>query len=376
MKWRIKRVMSRLMPRAVGLVILCGLSLAATGRVAVAADVYEPDGHHYRARSLALDGPPQEHTFGTAADEDWLCFYGMKDQLYILESMDVGPRCNTVFELYNATGKKIDDGGVFANTHRTDYGEAEEVTWRCPAAGTYYLRVMQKDPVIFGIGTQYSLYLWDGTAPQNIPVPVFGEVTSSITLKAISGAEVRLIDLTGLDSDRVCVTEPMGLYELYAPNGEYRLEVRATGYKMQSKLVSVRGEAVENLFALVPTDTPKPDLAVPAVSGPATALAGSSVTVQYKLANKGEVPSKPFSVAIYLSQVRRVDFGRSRRVGFIRGINLDAGILCIRQDTVKIPSDLQTGTYWIVVAADPAGSIAESCETNNSRVSLDMMTVE
>jgi hypothetical protein len=150
------------------LVFLALISLAQAVAGATGPDQYEVDDHFYQARNLALNGSDQIHNFHDAADEDWLSFYAAKGNLYFLGTTKYpGARCNTVFELYNAEGKLIDDElGSFAGTHATGYGEPEQITWQCPADGTYYLRVRQEDPEVFGEDTEYAVYLWDGTGPQ------------------------------------------------------------------------------------------------------------------------------------------------------------------------------------------------------------------
>jgi hypothetical protein len=359
-----------------GVAICCFLIPPALFAAATEPDQYEVDDHYYQARSLALNGVEQSHTFHDDADEDWLSFYATMDNLYFLGTENPGANCNTVFELYNAEGKIIDDEiGSFAETHFTGDGEAEQVTWQCPGDGIYYLRVMQEDPEIFGEGTEYAVYLWDGTGPQG-EMPVRGKVTNSKTLKPVQGAKVKLIQIPSGMVQGPAVTDSKGIYQLSATDGEYQLQVRATGYKSKTKLITVQGEPVTTNFALTPSIVFKPDLAVTAVTGPVAAPPGGSITVKSTLVNQGEATSGKFNLYIYLSEVPRVDFGRSRLLKVISGITLGAGTSSVRKNMVTIPLDFQTGAYRIVVSADQTNSVAESNETNNCKASLNNVTVE
>jgi hypothetical protein len=371
---RVHRIKRRL---AAGLAVLCFLMVSALSSAATGPDQYEVDDHHYRARNLALNGVEQSHTFHDGADEDWLSFYAVKETIYFLGTREYpGVRCNTVFELYNAAGKMIDDElGSFAETRVTGYGEPEQITWQCPADGIYYLRVLQADPEVFGDDTEYAIYLWDGSGPEG-EMPVRGIVTDSKSTKPIQGARVKLIKTSNGVVQGIAVTDSRGRFQLSAMDGHYRLEARATGHAMQSKSVTVQGEPVTAYFALAPTTVSKPDLTVTAVSGPAAAKPGGSITVRSTVKNLGSVASGNFNLYIYLSEVPYVDFGRSRLLKIIKGLALDAGARNALTNTMKVPLDCQAGAYRIVVSADQDGRVAESNETNNRKASLNSVMVE
>jgi hypothetical protein len=361
---------------ATGLSVVCFLMASALSSAATGPDQYEVDDQHYRARSLALNGVEQSHTFHDGADEDWLSFYATIDSLYFLGTKNPGARCNTVFELYNAEGKIIDDEiGSFAETHVTGYGEAEQVTWQCPASGVYYLRVLQADPQVFGDDTEYAIYLWDGSGPEG-EMPVRGIVTDSISTKPIQEARVKLIKTANGVVQGLAVTDSRGRYQLSATDGAYKVQVRTTGYNTQTKLITVQGEPVVKSFALTPSIVSKPDLAVTAVSGPATAAPGANISVRSTVKNKGLVTSGAFNLCFYLSEGPQVDFGHARLLRVIKGLTLAAGAVISLNNTMIVPADLQSGVYYLVLSADQTHSVAESNEINNCRAALNSVTVE
>lgn len=358
--------------------VFCLLMPPSLFAAATEPDQYEVDDHYYQARSLPLNGLEQSHTFHHAADEDWLNFYATKDKLYFLGTKDPGTNCNTVFELYNAEGQIIDDEiGSFEATHATGYGEVEEVGWQCPADGIYYLRVMQEDPEVFGVNTEYAVYLWDGTGPNDLMSTVEGKVTNGKTKKPVQGAIVTLTAVSNGTTGEPDETNARGRYTLLALSGKkYKLKVQAAGYQAQTKTITVKVEPVSVNFALTPTATSKPDLAVTRVTVPIESQPPGSIVVKSILANQGEAASGKFKLYIYLSEVPRVDFGRSHLLEVISGITLDAGATAVRKKAVTIPFDVAPGTYRIVVSADQLGNVAESSETNNCKASINNVVVE
>ncbi|MDR1625801.1 MAG: DVUA0089 family protein [Spirochaetia bacterium] len=102
--------------------------------VRMEADEYEPDGDFASAREIPL-GTPQQHTFTTADDVDWVKFQVSQPGRYTIRARGLkSTRLDTCIELYGSGRdliKEDDDGGESLDSR----------LWAQLQAGTYYLKV-------------------------------------------------------------------------------------------------------------------------------------------------------------------------------------------------------------------------------------------
>jgi subtilisin family serine protease/subtilase family serine protease len=109
-----------------------------------------------------------------------------------------------------------------------------------------------------------------------------------------------------------------------------------------------------------------PDLQVTAVTAPALAAAGSSISVGDVTANQGSAAAGTSSTGFYLSTNGSVDasdlFLGSRTVG-----GLVAGAASSATTVLQLPADLVAGNYYVIAVADWNSAVAETVESNNSR---------
>lgn len=117
----------------------------------------------------------------------------------------------------------------------------------------------------------------------------------------------------------------------------------------------------------------QPDLIVTNVSGPASAVVGTSINVANTvsnvndLANKKYADSGSFSVGIYIapSVGGLPDMNHLTLLGSRSVANLAPGESSADTTAVTIPTSLAEGTYVLVVIADNGGVVAEADEGNN-----------
>lgn len=110
-----------------------------------------------------------------------------------------------------------------------------------------------------------------------------------------------------------------------------------------------------------------PDLVMTAVSGPASAPRGTSITVSNSILNQGTgTATNSSTVGIYLS-TDAVITTADRRIGTRSIPALAVGVTSTASSAVTIPSTLAAGNYYIGVIADYSNTVKESVETNNSR---------
>jgi len=110
-----------------------------------------------------------------------------------------------------------------------------------------------------------------------------------------------------------------------------------------------------------------PDLRVSALSAPASASAGSAITVSDTTRNDGGGSAAASSTAFYLSANSTLDAGDSPLGG--RSVTaLAAGASQAGSTTVTLPSALAPGSYYLLAQADGGAQVAEAIETNNVAV--------
>ncbi len=107
-----------------------------------------------------------------------------------------------------------------------------------------------------------------------------------------------------------------------------------------------------------------PDLTVPSVSAPSSAVAGSAIAVTYTVANAGAEAAGASFVKFYLStdlqlDASDVDLGSSSEIP-----PLPAGASVTGTTTVVVPGG-RSGTFYLLAIADGTGVIAEANEGNN-----------
>jgi subtilase family serine protease len=108
------------------------------------------------------------------------------------------------------------------------------------------------------------------------------------------------------------------------------------------------------------------DLTVTGLSGPASAGAGSTITISDTTSNQGASAAPASVTRFYLS----TDFTLDATDVLLQGRSVPAlagGASNSAATSVTIPASTADGAYVVFAKADGAGTVAESSETNNSR---------
>jgi hypothetical protein len=108
------------------------------------------------------------------------------------------------------------------------------------------------------------------------------------------------------------------------------------------------------------------DLAVSALTAPATTGAGQVATVSDTTKNQGGAGAGGSQTRFYLSLNTAVD-GADVILGNRAVVALAAGASEAASSGLTIPAGTATGTYYLLACADAAGVIAETVESNNCR---------
>ena len=111
-----------------------------------------------------------------------------------------------------------------------------------------------------------------------------------------------------------------------------------------------------------------PDLTVLTVTVPALGAAGSALSVTDTVKNQGGATSGATERAFYLSENTGLDSGDvelGRRTLPALGVSASH----VATESLVLPVSLETGTYYILVVADPGNIVTESAESNNLKAS-------
>jgi subtilisin family serine protease/subtilase family serine protease len=111
-----------------------------------------------------------------------------------------------------------------------------------------------------------------------------------------------------------------------------------------------------------------PDLIVSALTAPAAAAPGSTISVSDTTRNHGGNSAEPSTTRFYLSTNSTLD--ASDIVVGTRSVPLLAvGVSSSAPASITLPTAVTPGTYYILALADAANAITESIESNNTRAS-------
>jgi hypothetical protein len=129
----------------------------------------------------------------------------------------------------------------------------------------------------------------------------------------------------------------------------------------------VESSESDNCGASASVTIRRPNLVVTAVSGPSSATAGDTISVQYTVSNTGNGTASGFwGENIALSPDQTV--GSDRLVGLNTVVTqLAPGASVVRNASFVIPAELE-GNYSFVVVADATASLVETDESDNARL--------
>lgn len=126
----------------------------------VSADEWEDDDSCAAASTITTDGSPQTHNFHDEGDLDWVKFTATSGKTYIIQTQNVGDNVDTVLLFYD-----VCEAPPLASEDDA-FGRTVRLEWDCTSSGTYYVRLQQHNPSVYGEGTNYDLSVSvDSTAP-------------------------------------------------------------------------------------------------------------------------------------------------------------------------------------------------------------------
>jgi len=156
---------------SVFVVILFAVSLASvsvSAETVVEPDSHEPDDSPIQAILVSTDGEFLSHNTHAKADEDWVSFFAVAGEELYIRAENLGFRSDLVITLFDTDANTI----LVAQDGPLAY-QSEDIVWLVPADGTYFVRVNQFDPAVFGEGTNFDLiiYQWNPSIDPDLYEP-------------------------------------------------------------------------------------------------------------------------------------------------------------------------------------------------------------
>ncbi|RLF65441.1 MAG: hypothetical protein DRN30_03995, partial [Thermoplasmata archaeon] len=100
-------------------------------------DEYEDDDVFTQAKVIVINAEaPQRHNFHDTGDEDWIKFYGLAGQNYVIEASNLEANCDIVIELYDTNGASLLKEQDKEGDERAD----ELLDWNCSEEGAYCVK--------------------------------------------------------------------------------------------------------------------------------------------------------------------------------------------------------------------------------------------
>ncbi len=128
-------------------------------------DTYESDDACNTARVITANGPLQTHTFHAPGDQDWVKFTAPAKRTYILEVSNTSANADPVVLLYNTCSVAQPPLGGEDNP----FGPSLRFEWDGTAGTTYYIKLMQHDPSVAGVETNYDVAVSGDVAQPEAP---------------------------------------------------------------------------------------------------------------------------------------------------------------------------------------------------------------
>ncbi|QTA80470.1 NHL repeat-containing protein [Desulfonema limicola] len=225
-----------------------------------APDVFEDDNTAFQAGYITLNAAGlsesfeipgiQSHNFHKPGDEDWVQFYAVAGQPYVVETTNPGENTDTVITLFASDG-------ITQIMHQDQWqdnleGKGELLSWTCETDGMYYVRISHHDADVSGAGTGYDLKIYGPKAP--LGGFVKGSITDANTGLPLTGAIITT------DANASSVSRSNGRFLMIQEPGTFTLNINAAGYEPVTTLININDAGIAKAdFKLVPIIPPEPE---------------------------------------------------------------------------------------------------------------------
>jgi hypothetical protein len=127
----------------------------------------------------------------------------------------------------------------------------------CPQDGTYYIKIRNYDPAVYGSSTEYGLSIYYPTGPGGTGI-IQGLVKNKSTGSGIGNAIIRT------DGGCSTISNPDGAYMMLHHTGLFNLTATAEGYQLFTKQINVQAsQPIPLNIDMLPIDQPPDDCTTP-----------------------------------------------------------------------------------------------------------------
>ncbi|OQX25204.1 MAG: hypothetical protein BWK80_16860 [Desulfobacteraceae bacterium IS3] len=221
--------------RAFGVLLLITASVFISVSAFAAADSFEPDNTLQNAKAILIHDPRpefaelgcdwvQSHNFYDVGDEDWVKFYGVKDEIYTVKVKEPGSKCNAVIGIYDKFGDLV----IPEEVNDELVGKEEYAEFICKADGIYYARIRQSSSAEYGENTDYKLALY-------IPIQSEKEILYGDISPRVRNITITTTGKTGTLAEG-CISSYSSIHSV----GSFILTATAMGYEIYTKQIYVK----------------------------------------------------------------------------------------------------------------------------------------
>ncbi|MBT3427326.1 MAG: hypothetical protein HN432_11995 [Gammaproteobacteria bacterium] len=164
----------------------------------MAEDAFESDDEQTDARLIIVGDPvAQIHDLDLFGDVDWVRFYAVEDEVYEIQTSDVGADIDLVIEVYDAAGTLIRE--------RVDNffsGEAEQLSFKADYNGPVYLKLFDPFRTQGGGETNYSLNVFVPTgAAAGVDLGITQALVENVSAGNVGNLTLTVRNLGGQSED-------------------------------------------------------------------------------------------------------------------------------------------------------------------------------
>lgn len=343
-------------------------------------DAYEPDNEFAAATPIALNAPPQTHSFHRPDDVDWLTFTLAEDSKVILETDGVDG--NTYLRLFDSNQSQV------GYDHNGGNGYFSRLVSYLPA-GTYTFSIQdyyEEDTIdaytVTALATPLS-QLADPFEPDNDPQNITNVLTPGVpqshsihrwddvdwymfTLTEYSSVTIDTTDVLGPDYTRMYFYEA-GNQDAIVNASSYINKVLAPG-TYYLKITNGYNQTVVEHYDVELEVTPLPDLAVTSasISAPGGLALNQTITLDWIVENLGAGDAAARYDRFYLSEDTEYGGDTSLDSHYV-GETLQSGQSQSFSLEVSLPQYEQFSGWdgYLLVVTDAGDYLDEPNDTNN-----------
>ncbi len=318
-------------------------------------------------RRLTTDPASDENPAISGDRVIWLRRRSGGDDLYLYDLTTNTERRLTTSDSFKYTPKISGSRVVWADQRQSQMdiytldltnGTEQRLTWN-PA--------VQQNPAVSG-----GRVVWEDQRAGNFDIDVLAlnnpPVLNSIGSKTVAAGQPLTFAIAGSDPDGDVLTFSAGSLPtgaVFNPTARTFTWTPTANQAGTYAIVFTVSDGQAQQSETVPVTVTAPDLSMVSISGPTSAVRGTTILMSYALKNQGTAPSGGCTLSLYLSSDATITTGDTF-LGSVSIGSLTPGSSTQGSGNLLVPAALPTGTYVLGAVVDSSGVVNESNEANNA----------